>query len=143
MLLYFDNCCLNRPYDEQLQLRVYLETLAKLSVQQSILAGKNSLAWSYILDYEIARNPFVERRERFQQWRNIARRYCDEDETILQKAEELRQTGLKVADSLHSACAVKMGCDCLLTTDDGILARHIHEIAVFNPLEFISKELPA
>jgi predicted nucleic acid-binding protein len=115
--------------------------LAKLFIQQSILSGKNELAWSYVLDYEIARSPFVERRERFQQWRNFARCHCNEDETVLRNAEKLRQSGIKVADSLHIACAVKMGCDYLFTVDDGMLASHIDEIAILNPLEFVTKEL--
>jgi predicted nucleic acid-binding protein len=46
-----------------------------------------------------------------------------------------------VADSLHIACAVKMGCDYLFTVDDGMLARHIDEISILNPLEFGTKEL--
>ena len=33
MCVYLDNCCYNRPFDEQTQLRVRLETEAKLRVQ--------------------------------------------------------------------------------------------------------------
>ena len=33
MRVYLDNCCYNRPYDEQVQLRIRLETEAKLHVQ--------------------------------------------------------------------------------------------------------------
>jgi len=40
MLLYLDNCCFNRPFDDQAQLRISLETQAKLFVQQEILNGK-------------------------------------------------------------------------------------------------------
>jgi hypothetical protein len=86
MLLYFDNCCLNRPYDDQAQLRIYLETLAKLSIQQSVLSRRYLLAWSYVLDYEIEQSPFRERRECFLQWKNIAVSHCNEDDAVLQKA---------------------------------------------------------
>ena len=34
--IYLDNCCFNRPYDNQAQLRIELETKAKLHVQQQI-----------------------------------------------------------------------------------------------------------
>lgn len=34
MRLYLDNCCFNRPYDDQSQVRVQLETLAKLHVNE-------------------------------------------------------------------------------------------------------------
>jgi hypothetical protein len=46
--LYLDNCCFNRPYDDQKQLRIQLETEAKLYIQQELLARKFELAWSYI-----------------------------------------------------------------------------------------------
>jgi len=137
MLLYLDNCCLNRPYDDQAQLRIYLETLAKLSIQESILSRRNLLAWSYVLDYEVGRSPFVERRERFLQWKQIAARHCNESESILQKAEEVQKKGTKVVDSLHIACAINMECDYLVTTDDGMLGKDFEGIMVIGPLDFI------
>jgi hypothetical protein len=36
MRVYLDNCCYNRPYDNQSQLRISLETQAKLYIQQLI-----------------------------------------------------------------------------------------------------------
>lgn len=33
MRIYLDNCCYNRPFDDQAQLCVCLETVAKLAVQ--------------------------------------------------------------------------------------------------------------
>ena len=32
MRIYLDNCCYNRPFDEQTQLRVRLETVMKISI---------------------------------------------------------------------------------------------------------------
>ena len=31
--LYLDNCCYNRPYDEQTQFKILMETRAKLHIQ--------------------------------------------------------------------------------------------------------------
>ena len=62
MKVYLDNCCLNRPFDDQTQLRIRLESEAKLKVQEEIRAGKLQLAWSYILDYENRKNPLQESR---------------------------------------------------------------------------------
>ena len=36
MKVYLDNCCYNRPYDDQSQLRISLETQAKLQIQSMI-----------------------------------------------------------------------------------------------------------
>ena len=55
--LYLDNCCFNRPFDNQEQVKIRLETEAKLFIQQEILAGKYELVWSYILEYENELNP--------------------------------------------------------------------------------------
>ena len=58
MKVYLDNCCFNRPFDEQIQIRISLETQAKLYVQEEIKKGNIQLVWSYILDYENFFNPF-------------------------------------------------------------------------------------
>ena len=39
MLLYMDMCCFNRPFDEQVQQKIYLETEAKLFIQRKIKDG--------------------------------------------------------------------------------------------------------
>lgn len=51
MKLYLDNCCFNRPFDNQTQIRIRLETEAKLKIQEEIRLGNFKLVWSYILDY--------------------------------------------------------------------------------------------
>ena len=53
MLIYLDNCCFNRPYDDQSHSTIFLETQAKLGIQENILSGKYQLVWSYILQYEM------------------------------------------------------------------------------------------
>ena len=50
MRVYLDNCCYNRPFDEQAQLRVVLETLAKLNIQQQMRDGVLEYVWSSVLD---------------------------------------------------------------------------------------------
>jgi hypothetical protein len=58
--IYLDNCCLNRPYDDQTILRNYLEAEAKIYIQLEIVNEILELAWSYMIDYEIYFNPFNE-----------------------------------------------------------------------------------
>lgn len=36
MRVYLDNCSYNRPYDDQSQMRIHLETQAKLHIQDMI-----------------------------------------------------------------------------------------------------------
>ncbi|HQJ05355.1 MAG TPA: hypothetical protein PLI57_03120, partial [Spirochaetota bacterium] len=56
MKIYLDNCCFNRPYDDQKQHKIFLETEAKLFIQQRIKNGEFDLIWSFILDYENSAN---------------------------------------------------------------------------------------
>jgi len=44
MRIYLDNCCFNRPFDDQKQIRIRLETEAKLEIQRRILLGEIELA---------------------------------------------------------------------------------------------------
>ncbi|MDR1322983.1 MAG: PIN domain-containing protein [Candidatus Margulisbacteria bacterium] len=140
MLLYLDTCCFNRPFDEQVQVKIRLETEAKLYIQQLILEGKYKLAWSYVLDYENNLNPYVERQNRILQWKNIAKKTCNEEESILQEAEKLQKLGLKIVDSLHIACAIYLQCAYIITTDTGMLNKNVSKIAVVNPIDFVRKE---
>ncbi|GHV83057.1 hypothetical protein AGMMS50212_03970 [Spirochaetia bacterium] len=144
MLIYLDNCCFNRPYDDQTQVKIFFETDAKLYIQQQILSGVYELAWSYILDYEIGKSPFPERKDRIMKWKDIAHLNCNEKESILLEAEQLQRIGLKVVDSLHIACADFMHCDYVLTTDRKMLNKPIKSVTkmpVVNPIEFMQLEV--
>jgi len=61
MRIYLDNCCFNRPFDDQSRLRIRLESEAKMAIQESIQLGIYALVWSYVMDYENHKNPFPER----------------------------------------------------------------------------------
>jgi predicted nucleic acid-binding protein len=143
MKVYLDNCCFNRPYDDQSHLRIRLEAEAKLKIQEETRNGVFELIWSYILDYENSRNPFKERREQIVKWRKYAVEDIVESKGILGVAAMLQEHGLKKIDSLHIACAIEAGSEYFLTTDDGILKRAtlIQEIKVTDPIGFIKEVL--
>jgi len=46
--VYLDNCAFNRPFDDQRQMRIFLEAQAKLHIQSLIADGKLALACSYM-----------------------------------------------------------------------------------------------
>ena len=134
---FLDNCCFNRPYDDQAYLTVNLETEAKLFVQKEILHGVFELAWSYILDYENSMNPYEERRRVIENWRKIA--VCDIDYSvdINRLGNKILTNGLKNMDALHIACAIAAKCAYFLTIDKGVLNKQLHEIIVINPIDFV------
>ncbi|TVR66759.1 MAG: PIN domain-containing protein [Candidatus Competibacteraceae bacterium] len=137
--VYLDNCCFNRPFDDQQQLRIRLETEAKLAIQQYVLDKKLELAWSYMLDFENTANPFELRRIHIESWCRHAIVNIVENPVIIEQAEALARLGLRNKDALHVACAMAMRCDYFLTTDDRILhkAGSINAIAVSDPINFI------
>jgi len=139
MLIYLDNCCFNRPFDDQLQIKIGLETEAKLVIQDRIKIGDFSLAWSYILDYENSENPFPERKETIHCWREFASTDTDESDLILEIAEILHKMGIKAKDALHVACAVIQKCDYFITTDRFLIKKLVkfEKIKVVNPLDFV------
>lgn len=143
MIIYLDNCCFNRPFDDQKQLRIRIETEAKIGIQEAVRAGRLELAWSYILDFENENNPFLDRRERTREWRKYAKIDIVESATIKSVANSLKQKGLRNIDALHVACSIHAGCDYFITTDDLILNKSdtIDHVMIDDPVGFIRKEL--
>lgn len=135
--VYLDNCCFNRPYDTQNQLKIELETKAKLKIQEMIVSGRLEFVVSYILEQENDDNPYFERKIAIEDFFKYAIIDIDETEEIIEIAEIAKNTGLKTKDSLHIACAIVADCDYLLTTDKGFLKYKDNKIQVLNPMQFI------
>lgn len=141
MLIYLDNCCFNRPFDDQSQMRVRLETEAKLAIQAEVRDGAVRLGWSNILDFENDSSPSEERKENIKIWRNFASVDTTESPEILNVAVDLVSQGFRKMDSLHLASAMALQCDIFLTTDDGILKKRskVDKIKILNPVEYYAK----
>lgn len=139
MRVYLDNCCYNRPFDEQAQLRVVLETLAKLNIQQQMRDGVLEYAWSSVLDFEISKSRFLDRSLQIMPWAKGAVINVQIDDSIRFRAKEFEANGLKAMDALHVACAEAAECDWFFTTDRGVLkkARNLTSMRVANPVEFV------
>jgi predicted nucleic acid-binding protein len=137
-IIYLDLCCFNRPFDEQRQTRVQIESQAKLHIQALVVQSKVQLVWSYVLDYENSLNPIASRRQSIQLWRAIAHVHIAGDAALLASADALTQSqGLKSFDALHIACALSARAQFFVTTDDFILKKMKlnRAIQVVNPVE--------
>ena len=139
MKIYLDNCCYNRPFDDQSQIRIRLETEAKLFIQEKILDGKLDLVWSYIIDYENLFNPFEERKKSVAAWKYRSVLDISEISDIIDIAKGVQQHGVKSKDALHLACAIAASCDYFLTTDDDLVKNLavLDKIKTINPISFI------
>ena len=141
MKIYLDNCSYNRPFDNQNQMRIYLETQAKLHIQKLIHDGSLSLAVSYVSRYENGNSPHLKNRITIEKFFECATTFIDIDkaDTIEKKANEIIKYGLKAKDALHISCAIEAKCDYFITTDDGVLKKcNTGEIKVCSPVEFVN-----
>ena len=118
MLIYLDLCCFNRPFDDQTQHRICLETEAKLVIQQHIRDGRHQLVWSHILEYENSLNPFLDRRNSIGDWRKLSIMKITHGDTLVNLSRELMKFGIKEHDALHVASAMTANAELFITTDD-------------------------
>lgn len=109
--LYLDLCCFNRPFDDQSQLIIRLQTEAKLAIQESIQKGHHSLIWSAVVDLENSANPDPERREAISAWFTLAVIDIEATNEVEHAAESLTKIGLKAIDALHVASALEGKAD--------------------------------
>ena len=135
--IYLDICCYNRPFDDQSQMKIRLETEAKLYIQAAVKDNKYLLVWSYMLDFENSNSPYEDRQNSVALWENIAHENCPSSVEVLLLGKEIMKFGIKEMDSLHIACAVINGCDYFITTDKKLLNKSIAEIKIISPVNFI------
>lgn len=143
MKLYLDNCCYNRPYDDQSQAVISLEAQAKIKIQEEITTGKHVLVSSYVEIFENNQNPYESRRELISAFLEKNTSEYIGNNRVLQISEianEVMESGIKEFDALHVACAIYANCDYLITTDKRLLKYSSDSITVINPVDFIRLE---
>lgn len=141
MKIYLDNCCLNRPFDDQSLIRIRLEAEAKIKIQDEIRAGSLDLVWSYVLDYENSKNPFEERIKQVHKWRSLSSIQVQASDKIIEASNYFMSIDMRKFDALHIACAIEGECDYFLTTDDKVLNKNnkIEGITIIDPFGFIKE----
>lgn len=140
MRVYLDNCCFNRPYDDQSYMSISLETQAKLHIQDLIRNGRLEMASSYMLVYENGQNPYEMRRNAVTEFveKNTTVYVSDTRlEEVSKLAHEIIKTGVKYKDACHVACAIMSGCEYFLTTDRRVLKYRTDKLKMMNPVDFI------
>lgn len=144
MRIYIDTSVYNRPFDDQTQPRIWLETLALALILQLVEVGDTLLVNSSVLEFENSRNPFPLRHEWVARCLEQATDYQRVDESIRRRAEALENHGLRALDSLHVACAEAISADFFLTCDDHLLKKQKYfNVSSLNPLDFVQKVMGA
>ncbi len=141
MLVYLDNCCFNRPYDIQDNIKVQIETESKLFIQKKIKEEKFYLVWSYILEYENQSNPYKIRKEEISEWKQFSKVIVKPSEEIFNQAESFLSYNIKMKDALHLSCAIEAKADYFITTDNLLVKKKslISKLNIINPINFIEE----
>ena len=145
--LYFDMNIYNRPFDDQSQMRIRLETVAITMIFALVERDLFSVKWSFVLDYENSRNPFLERRAFVGYLAQACDSTVEPDESIRELAQKLTENHkVRGRDSLHLACAELSGCDYFVTCDDRLMQqgqrlrkRGVLTLKVVNPIDLLQE----
>jgi len=142
--IYFDTCCLNRPFDDQTQERIRLESEAVLAVLSRIEKGEWDWIGSEVLMDEIEQTPDTQKLSRARLLSGFIKQTVEIGEAEVERSKELQGEGFKEFDSLHLACAENAKADVFLSTDDRLLklakriSNRLH-IRVENPLAWVEE----
>ncbi len=147
MRIYLDVCALNRPFDDQTQDRIHLESEAVLAIlARSMDEPEWIVLGSDTVDYEISKIPDPLKRHKVMFLAGYAGERVVMEEAIGARAKELQSLGFAPLDSLHLACAEKGNAHIFLTTDDSVLkksSRHGKKLKtqVKNPLPWLMEKM--
>jgi hypothetical protein len=140
--IYLDACCLNRPFDDQSQSRIALETQAILTILSQCQSGQWSLITSTALDVELDQTPDRERLNNVKSTLTVAKIKVISSQFLEQRSRELQMLGFSNFDATHIASAERGRADVFLSTDDR-LVRKAHryaqdiQVAVDNPVQWL------
>ena len=142
--LYLDVCCINRPFDDQTQDRIRVESEAVLLIMSHVEAHEWEWVSSEVLDFEVWRAPDRDRSRRVAALVSFASARIPVEAVIVKRAQDLEALGFQAYDALHIACAEAGGVDVFLTTDDRLLrlaARNATAVGVRvdNPLQWLQE----
>ncbi|GHU49627.1 hypothetical protein FACS1894200_08480 [Spirochaetia bacterium] len=145
MRIYLDNCCLNRPFDNQSQDKIKLESEAVLSIIQrcQILADWYFFS-SDILEDEIEGNADPVKKLELLNLYEASSVHIEINDSIVARAKYFELFNIKKYDALHLASAEYADADVLLTTDKNFInhAKLIQiNVKVINPVNWLMEVL--
>ena len=141
MKIYLDLCALKRPFDDQSQGRINMETQAVIRILGAFFAGVVEVCNSAALVFENERNPNPQRRERTAILLSSFRQPSVATDGIFARAEAVRALGFHDLDALHIAFAESDGADYFITADDEILKSRVLRrlgVKILGPIELVA-----
>jgi predicted nucleic acid-binding protein len=142
VVIYLDVSCLNRPFDDQDQPRIRLESEAVVLILSQCDHGNWRQVSSEMAKIEIEAIKDVVRRDRVRLLLPEADHIVPVSPTVLDRAKKLFSLGIKPADAVHIAAAEGRKVDVFLTCDDRLLRaakrnKSSLTTAIWNPLDWL------
>lgn len=146
MRIYLDLCVFNRPFDDQRQPRITIETMEFLLLLSRAIDKEIVIINSFVLEDENSKNPFIDRRDKIYDLFKVATEYISYSEELEKRAKKIENFGMMAIDALHIACAEMAKADFFVTCDD-ILLRKVKtnkeklNVKIISLMEFVTKEV--
>jgi hypothetical protein len=146
MKIYLDTCCLNRPFDDQRQERIRIETEAVVIILERLSHKEWTWLGSQALQIEVECMADADRRSKL----NKIARFIGHSVKIgpkeINRARELEKLGFIGFDAVHLACAESGGADIFLSTDDRLIKRALRfskriKVKIMNPLDWLRETM--
>ena len=117
MLVYLDNCAIQRPLDDRSNLMNRIEAEAVMGLFELIEKKKLELVNSEVLMFELNNTPDPERIDFGKKVLSLCKTTYSLTDVIVEKAKEFEEKGIKAIDALHLATAVTNNVKYLCTCD--------------------------
>lgn len=143
--IYFDNCCYNRPFDEQTQSKILQETNAIMDIINYAENGNAKIYTSSLIKLEMQKNSNKIKKEQVILFYNLIKNKVTISfkKSVNDKAKELlTKYNIKYKDALHIAYCESIKIDYLLSTDKLFINaanRANLSLKVMNPSDFIKE----
>jgi len=143
MIVYLDENCFQRGFDDQSQSRIKMEAVACQDIIQRAEAGELDLVWSFMHLDETLQCPFPERKIAILRLSVICKiRIGPADDIYRLSVKFQNENGLSAKDAVHLSCAINAKSSVFLTCDNKIIKRIkiLENIEIMNPIDYIRKE---
>ena len=142
MRIYLDNCCYNRLFDDQTQIKIHLESESILAIINKCKQNNDEIIGSAALEFEIENIVNVDKKERVKYfYKQTITTKINYKNDIFERVQELsKQTNIRTLDKFHLSFAENSGADILLTTDNKFEKASFKlnlKVKVINPLKYL------
>jgi len=141
MKIYLDCCCYNRPFDDQTQEKIRIESEVILTIINMFRQNNCEIVGSSALDIEIEQIKDIAKKEKVKIFyeQTITQKMKITDDILKKMQEMSEEVNIKKFDLLHLLLAENANANVLLTTDDKFekaSSKLNPKVKVLNPIKY-------